>query len=113
MVFNIPLVNKIYFPVKRIFDFLFFPPKKEFKGVVLVEYPRKGIYSVGFVTNHSCKHFEDKVGKTLYNVFIPSSPSPITGFTIVVRKDELVFLNLAVDDMLKMLISGGLVNPRG
>jgi len=109
--FRIPLINKIFPPIKRIVDFLFFPPHKNFKSAVLVEYPRKGIYSLGFVTSESPFKFEEKVGKKLYNVFISSSPSPLTGFTIIVPEKDIIFLDIGVDDALKLVISGGLLNP--
>ena len=110
--FRIPLVNKIFPPIKRIVDFLFFPSGKNFKSAVLVEYPRKGIHSLGFVTNESPLLLEEKIGKKLYNIFIPSSPSPLTGFTIIVQEKELVFLDIGVDEALKLIISGGLLNPQ-
>ncbi|MFH1772439.1 MAG: DUF502 domain-containing protein [Candidatus Omnitrophota bacterium] len=111
MLFRIPLVNKIYFPVKRIVDFLFFPPSKNFKSVVLVEYPRRGIYSMGFVTNETSKRFSHLINSGFYNVFIPSSPYPLTGFTIIAGKDDLKFLDMGVDEAIKLVISGGLLNP--
>ncbi|UCD15038.1 MAG: DUF502 domain-containing protein [Candidatus Omnitrophota bacterium] len=112
MFLKLPLIDKIYPPIKRIVDFLFFPPKKKFKNAVLVEYPRRGIYSIGFLTNESYSHFEEKVGKKLYNIFIPSSPSPLTGFTIIVEESELIFLDVGVDAVIKMIVSGGLLNPQ-
>ncbi len=111
LIFKMPLVSKIYFPVKRIVDFLFFAPKKDFKSAVLVEYPRKGIYSLGFLTNENTVEFANKGKRKLYNVFIPSSPSPLTGFTIVVEEREVNFLNISVEEALRMIVSGGLLNP--
>lgn len=108
---KLPLVNKIYPPIKKIVDFLFFPPYKNVKSAVLVEYPRKGIYSLAFVTSESPLKFEEKLGKKLYNIFVPSSPSPLTGFTIIVEEKDLVFLDIGVDEAIKLIISGGLLNP--
>lgn len=108
--FRIPLVNKIYFPIRRIVEFLFYPPQN-FRHAVLVEYPRRGIYSLGFVTNDNSLQFEEKAKKELCNIFIPSSPSPLTGFTIIVEKKDLIFLDTGVDEALKMIVSGGLINP--
>ncbi len=109
--FKIPLTGKIYIPVKRIVDFLFFPPRKDFKSAVLVEYPRKGIYSLGFLTNENNIEFASKGKRKLYNVFIPSSPSPLTGFTIVVEEKEVNSLNISVEEALRLVVSGGLLNP--
>jgi uncharacterized membrane protein len=113
LLLRFPLIDKIYVPIKKIVDFLFFPPKKKFKSAVLVEYPRKGVYAIGFLTNESYVDFEKKIGKKLYNIFIPSSPSPITGFTIIVGEDDVIFLDVGVDAALKMVVSGGLLNPHG
>jgi len=109
--FRLPLVNKIYFPIKRIVDFLFFPRRKNFRNVVLVEYPRKGVYSIGFLTNENTIQFEEKKNKKLHNVFIPSSPSPLTGFTIIVEEKDVIFLDMRADDAIKLIISGGLLTP--
>jgi uncharacterized membrane protein len=108
---KIPLFNKIYLPVKRIVNFLFFSPRKNFQSAVLVEYPRKGLHTLGFLTNEAASQFQDKTGKKLHNVFIPSSPSPLTGFTIMVDEKDLVFLDISVEDALALVVSGGLINP--
>ena len=110
MVFRIPMVNKIYFPVKKIVDFLFFPSRKNFQRAVLIEYPRKGIHAIGLLTNETRLNFKTKGNKKFYNVFIPSSPSPITGFTIIVEESELIFLDIGVDEAIKIVVSGGLLN---
>ncbi len=109
--FRLPLVKNVYFPVKKIVDFLFLKESARLQKVVLVEYPRKGIYSIGFVTNESSDRFRNKIGKKLYNVFIGSSPSPVTGFTIIVPEDELIFLDISVEEALKIIVSGGMINP--
>jgi len=100
-------------PRKKIVDFLFFPGRKTLKTVVLSEYPRKGVYSLGFLTEESSPLFKEKTGRDLYNVFVPSSPSPLTGFTIIVPKDEVIFLDIKVEEAMKLIISGGLANPYG
>jgi len=109
--FRIPLVNKIYFPVKRIVDFLFFPPQKNFRSAVLVEYPRKGVYSLGFLTNENTIAFKERGTKKLCNVYMPSSPSPITGFIIIVEEKDLIPLDMGVEEAIRLIVSGGLINP--
>ncbi|MDD4294460.1 MAG: DUF502 domain-containing protein [Candidatus Omnitrophica bacterium] len=109
--FSWPLVEKVYFPIKKIANFLFFRTQKSFKSVVLLEYPRKGIYTIGFITNEGSEHLSEKIGKKIYNVFISSSPSPLTGFTVVVRESELIFLDITVEEALQFIVSGGLLNP--
>lgn len=107
MFFKFPLVNKIYVPIKKIVDFLFFPPQKSFRAVVVVEYPRQGLYSLGFVTTKS-SYFSDQEG-TYFYVFIPSTPSPLTGFTIIVKEKDLRFLNIGIEEAIKIIVSGGLL----
>ncbi|MCK4520110.1 MAG: DUF502 domain-containing protein [Candidatus Omnitrophica bacterium] len=109
--FRIPLVNKIYFPIKRIVDFLFFPPRKDFRNVVLVEYPRQGVYSLGFLTNKNTIEFKERGEKKFCNVFMPSSPSPLTGFIIIVEEKDLISLDMGVEEAIKLIVSGGLINP--
>jgi len=70
-----------------------------------------GIYSVGFVTNDNLVEFKEKGDRKFYNVFIPSSPSPLTGFTIIVDEADLVTLDLSVEDAIRLVVSGGLLNP--
>ena len=111
MFFNWPLVNKIYFPIKKVVHFLFYPPNKTFKRAVLVEYPRRGIYAIGFLTNEGAIEVCRKTGKKLFNVFLPSSPSPITGFTLIVEESEITFLDMGVENAMKLIASGGLLNP--
>ncbi len=108
---KIPLINKIYFPIKKIMEFLFFNPSQRFRRAVLVEYPRKGIYSIGFITNETDKSLK-KSDKLYYNVFIPSSPSPLTGFMIVVPEDDVISLQISVEEAISMIVSGGVLNPQ-
>ncbi len=108
---KIPLVKKIYLPIKEIINFILFSPSKAFSSVVLLEYPRKGIYSIGFVTNAQPKGFTEKLQKKIYTVFIPTSPSPLTGMTIIVPEDELIFLEISVEEAIKLVVSGGLLTP--
>jgi uncharacterized membrane protein len=109
--FSIPLVKKIYLPVRQIVYFLFFPRRKAFKSTVLIEYPRKGVYVLGFLTNENTIAFPQKGNKKFYSIFVPSSPSPITGFTIIVEEKEIIFLDTSVDEAIKLIVSGGLLNP--
>ncbi len=106
-----PLVGKIYNPVKRIVAFLFTQEKAMFRRAVLIEYPRKGVYSIGFVTNKSSEKIRNKLDKEMVNVFISSSPSPLTGFTLIVPKDEVIFLDISVEEASRIIVSGGMVNP--
>ncbi|MFC1514755.1 DUF502 domain-containing protein [Candidatus Omnitrophota bacterium] len=111
MVMRFPLVGKIYSPAKRIVNLLFRQQKDSFKNVVLVEYPRKGVYSIGLVTNDASDEINRKLSRRMINLFIPSSPSPLTGFTLIVPEEEVTFLDMSVEEAIRMLVSGGMVEP--
>ena len=105
-----PLVRHIYPSVKQIIVFLFASQRQAFKKVVLVEYPRCGIWSLGFVTNEGFKEAKDKTGQDLLNIFIPSSPGPLTGFFVIIPRQEVLFLEISIEEAIKLLVSGGLLN---
>ncbi len=106
-----PFVRQLYPSIKKIVSFFFSQDKKLFKQVVLVEYPRKGIWSVAFVTNESAPLVNKKLGGEYLNVFVPTSPTPLSGFFILVAKEEAVFVDMSIEDALKIIISGGVLNP--
>lgn len=109
---NLPFFKQVYPAFKEMVHFLF--PRDQmasFKQVVLIEYPRKGIYSIGFLTNSSPKEVMAKTKQDLCNVFVPTSPSPLTGFTTIVPRADLILLDMAIEGAFKFIISGGVVNP--
>jgi len=106
-----PLIRQIYPPAKQIVNFFISKDKPAFKKVVLVEYPSRGIWSVGFVTNEGFKEAREKVNKELIHVFIASTPSPLTGFFVLVPKGDVKFLNISVEDGIKLIVSGGILMP--
>jgi len=108
--FKIPLINSIYFPLRKIVDLLFMDKPSQSKGVVLVEYPRKGIYSIGFVTNKKPQQIVKALGKKMYTVFIPNSPIPSTGFTIVVPEEDIISLDISIEEAIKIVVSGGMLS---
>jgi len=106
-----PLIRQVYPAAKQIVASLISGDKPAFKKVVLVEYPSRGIWSVGFITNEGFREAQEKVGKELVQVFIATTPSPFTGFLILVPKDEVKFLNMSVEEGVKLIVSGGILNP--
>ena len=112
IVLKLPFFKQVYPALKEMAVFLFTRERlSSFKQVVLIEYPRKGIYAMGFLTNDSSKEICDSIGKELCNVFVPSSPGPLTGFTILVPKKEIVYTKISIEDAFKFIVSGGVVNP--
>jgi uncharacterized membrane protein len=112
-IMNTPFLRQVYPYVKQITDFLLKPEEQEklFSRVVLVEYPRKGVWSIGMVTGSGIKKIVDKTGKEFLTVFIATTPSPITGFVILVPKDEVIDAGMTIEDALRFIVSGGVISP--
>ncbi len=112
MVLRIPLIRSVYPNIKQVTDFLFGDRQLEFGGVVAVEYPRRGIWSLGLLTGQGMTTIQRKLpaGETV-TVFIPSSPTPVTGYTITVPRSDVIELALSIDEALRFTISGGLIKP--
>ena len=108
---RIPLVRSIYSSVKQISSTIFDPSGKSFRKVVLLEYPRKGLWSIGFLTNDAMGDELCSVDDTLVSVFIPTTPNPTSGFIIMTRKDEITELNMNVVEAFKFVISMGVIIP--
>ncbi len=110
---KIPMFNAIYLTAQKLIDALRNPRGGMFRKVVLFEYPRKGIYSIGFVTNEDNADTElsRKSGKNLVYVFLPTTPNPTSGFLLLVPKDDCVFLDMCITDAMRLVISGGVVPP--
>ncbi len=111
LIHRLPVVRNVYSSVKQVTDFLFTDPDLEFTRVVAVEYPRKGIWTVAFVTGESMLDIESAANEAVMSVLIPTSPMPFTGFTVTIKKSETVDLNLSVDQAFQFVISCGVVVP--
>ena len=112
---SIPLVKQIYPYVKQVVDFIISDDKPiRFNRVVMVEYPRKGIWSVGLVTGKPMRTVQSEIEETEgpgITIFIPSSPTPFTGYTITVARDSVIELPISIDEALRFTISGGVLVP--
>jgi len=107
----VPLVRAVYPSVKQVVDFLFSEEKTlRFSRVVAVEYPRKGVWSVGLVTAER-RHLITPPGQDAVTVFVPSSPTPFTGYTVMIPRSELIELPITIDQALRYLVSGGVLSP--
>jgi uncharacterized membrane protein len=107
----IPVARGIYTTVQQVAQ-AFVHERSTFKQVVLVEYPRKGVYTVGFLTGESQGDILDFTQRDYVNVFLPKSPNPTNGWMAIVPRDEVTFLDLPIEDGLKFVISGGVLPPR-
>ncbi len=110
-VHRLPLVRSVYSSVKQVTDFLFSETNIQYTRVVAVEYPRHGIWSLGFVTGESLPDIRAVANEPVVSVLICTSPAPMTGFTVTVRKSEIIDLNITIDQALQFVISCGVVAP--
>lgn len=108
---RVPLLNKIYGTIKQVNDAFSSGSKSSFKTVVLVEFPRAGTHSVGFVTAEPNDALEQKTGRKLVNVFIPTTPNPTSGFLVLVPEDQVTKLDLTVAEGIKYIVSLGSITP--
>lgn len=108
---RLPPMRFIYPFVKQLTDFFSTDRRVGFQKVVAVEYPRKGIYSLGFVTGKAFPDIERKLNGECLSVFIPSSPTPMTGYLIFVLKADVIELPITMEEALKLVISGGVIKP--
>jgi uncharacterized membrane protein len=108
---RIPLLNKIYSTVKQVNDAFSSGNKTAFRTVVLIEFPRKGIYSIGFITSEQQAQQQLKTDKRMSCVFVPTTPNPTSGFMMLVPEDELTRLDMSVADGIKYIISLGSIIP--
>ena len=81
------------------------------KNVVLIEYPRKGIWALGFATKDNTGIIKNKLNQEIVNVFVPTTPNPTSGFLLFCPKDDLIYLKMTVEQALKLVVSGGIVTP--
>ncbi|MEG0234771.1 DUF502 domain-containing protein [Cetobacterium sp.] len=108
---KIPLFSQIYSTITQIISLFASDRQKSYQKVVMFEYPRQGIYSIGFMTSDSNHFVEEVTGEAMCNVFLPTSPNPTSGMFIVLKKSEVRVLDLKVDDAIKLIISGGVILP--
>jgi uncharacterized membrane protein len=108
---RIPLVRWIYSSVKQITETLFSAKGKSFRKVVLVEYPRRDLWTLAFVTGDTAPMFEDITGEDLVNIYVPTTPNPTSGFFLMVPKKDIIELDMSVEAGLKTILSTGVVVP--
>ena len=107
---NVPLLNKFYGAIKQVNE-AFSGNKNSFKTVVLVEFPREGIYSVGFLTSEQRAEVQQKTQEKVVAVFIPTTPNPTSGFLVLVPEDKITKLDMSVADGIKYIVSLGSISP--
>jgi uncharacterized membrane protein len=110
LIFKIPIVNFFYGSAKQLVQALAIPQNKSFKSVVAVEYPRKGIYTLGFLANET-KFTNGNNQSKFLNVFIPSTPTPISGLVVLFPPEDVTYLDMSIEDGIKFFVSGSIISP--
>lgn len=113
LVAKIPLIRNVYYGAKQFLETLTTEQRRTFTQVVLIEYPKQGSYTVGFVTAETTGEIQEKISEPLINVFVATTPNPTTGFLLLVPQKETIVLPISVEDGIKMVVSGGIVHPPG
>ena len=111
LICKLPLIKQIYTTMKQIVKLVSSQKNPGYKKVVAVEYPRKGIYSIGFLTAENNTILQDVYKKEFYNVFIPTSPNPTSGMFICVPREEVKELDISIESAVKLIVSGGVITP--
>ncbi len=109
---KIPLVRTIYSGAKQILETVFTPQGKAFRKVLLVQYPRQGLWSIAFQTGDVAKEISDGVERDMITIFVPTTPNPTSGFLMMISKEDAKELSMTVDQALKLVISLGVVQPQ-
>lgn len=108
---RLPVVRSVYGALKQIFETVFSHQSTAFREVVLVEYPRRGIWAIGFVTGTTEGEVQNLTDAEVVNVFLPTTPNPTSGFLLFLPRRDLYRLEMSVEDGIKMVVSGGIVTP--
>lgn len=108
---KIPIIRPVYSGIKKLVHAFSFQDKSSFTQVVRVEFPKKGIYSIGFLASQIDTHIAPDGQKKYFSVFIPTTPNPTSGFLVLVPEDEITVIHISRQDAMAMIISGGIIQP--
>lgn len=108
---RMPVIRTVYGAIKQIFETIAASQSTAFREAVMLEYPRKGVWSIGFVTGRTEGEVQDATNEETINVFVPTTPNPTSGYLLFVPKKELVFLNMTVEEAVKLVVSAGIITP--
>lgn len=112
LLYKLPMVNKIYGTTKEISNAFLGNKKSAFERVVLIEYPRKGVYALGFVTSETRGRLRESAGgEELINIYVPTTPNPTSGLFVLLKKQDVIPLDMSVEEALKVVISAGVITP--
>lgn len=108
---RMPVIRTIYGAIKQIFETIMASQSQAFREAVMLEYPRKGVWSIGFVTGRSEGEVQELTKEETINVFVPTTPNPTSGYLLFVPKKELKYLDMTVEEAVKLVVSAGIISP--
>jgi len=108
---RMPVIRTIYSALKQIFETVFTQNSRAFRDVVLINYPRQGCWAIGFATGTTKGEVQDAIQDEVVNVFLPTTPNPTSGYLLFLPKKDVIFLDMTVEQGIKLVISGGVVTP--
>ena len=108
---RMPVLRNIYSGLKQLFEAILTSKSNSFREVVLIEYPRKGIWAMGFLTGDTKGEVNHKTKSSMVNIFLPTTPNPTSGFLLFVPKADIIRLSMTVEEGIKMIISAGMLTP--
>ena len=108
---RVPVINSIYGAIKQIFETVMASQSDAFKEVVMFEYPRKGTWVLGFVTGQTKGEVKAMIKDDTVNVFVPTTPNPTSGFLLFLPKKDVTYMDMTVEEGIKMIVSGGILTP--
>lgn len=108
---RMPIIRTLYGAIKQIFETVIASKSQAFREVVMLEYPRKGVWSIGFVTGVSEGEVQKTTDEETINVFVPTTPNPTSGYLLFVPKKELKYLDMSVEEGVKLVVSAGIITP--
>ncbi len=110
---RVPVINKIYVAIKNVFETIMSSKSDAFKEVVMFEYPKAEMWVLGFVTGMSKGEVQEKTANETVNIFVPTTPNPTSGFLLFVPKKNLIYMDMTVEEGIKLIVSGGIISPQG
>ncbi|MDH5722541.1 MAG: DUF502 domain-containing protein [Alphaproteobacteria bacterium] len=111
IVHRMPVISKLYSAIKQVMETIMATQSQAFREVVMLEYPRKGVWSIGFVTGKSEGEVQELTEEETINVFVPTTPNPTSGYLLFVPKKELKYLEMSVEEGVKLVVSAGIITP--
>jgi uncharacterized membrane protein len=113
MLARVPIIGRIFQWVRQIAEMIFTDKREVFTKVALIEYPRKGLWTLAFVSSPASEEIRRKSGDELVSLFVPTTPNPTSGFLIMIPAREVVLLDIGPEEALKIILSGGIISPDG